>query len=142
MTIKVPSLAERREDVSLLFLKLVNEAAARYRNDPTPVPPHLVTTLTEREWPGNVRELRNAADRFGLGLGLQFDDDRKHQMRPMRLADRVAAFEKSIIASELVMHRGSLKPVYETLGLSRKSLYEKMQKFGLDKQSFISSQED
>lgn len=142
VTIKVPSLAERREDVPVLFLKLVNEAAARYRNDPTPVPPHLITTLTEREWPGNVRELRNAADRFGLGLGLQFDDDRKHQTRPMRLADRVAAFEKSIIASELVMHRGSLKPVYETLGLSRKSLYEKMQKFDLDKQNFISSQED
>ena len=36
-------------------------------------------------------------------------------------------------ASAIAAHGGALKPVYETLGISRKTLYEKMQKFGLDK---------
>ena len=82
-------------------------------------------------WPGNVRELRNAADRFVLGL------DRGRSGRPRRsasgLADKVADFERGVIASALAAHGGSLRPVYEPLGISRKTLYEKMQKYGLDK---------
>nr|WP_307952803.1 helix-turn-helix domain-containing protein [Sinorhizobium medicae] len=40
-----------------------------------------------------------------------------------------------MIASALAAHGGALKPVYESLGISRKTLYEKMQKFGLDKKA-------
>ena len=50
-----------------------------------------------------------------------------------RLADRVADFEKNAISAALLAHGGSLKPVYEQLGISRKTLYEKMQRYGLDK---------
>lgn len=50
-----------------------------------------------------------------------------------RLADRVADFEKNAISAALTAHGGSLKPVYEQLGISRKTLYEKMQRYGLDK---------
>jgi two-component system C4-dicarboxylate transport response regulator DctD len=53
-----------------------------------------------------------------------------------RLADRVADFERSIIAGALLASNGSLKTVYETLGVSRKTLYEKMQKYGLDRREF------
>lgn len=142
VTLNIPSLAARREDVPLLFLKLVNEAAARYRTEHPPVPPSVIAALAEREWPGNVRELRNAADRFGLGLGLQLDERQTQTSGPMRLAERVAAFEKSIIASELAACRSGLKTVYESLGLSRKTLYEKMQKYGLERQGFLGSDED
>jgi two-component system C4-dicarboxylate transport response regulator DctD len=131
----VPPLAARREDVPLLFHKLVTEAAGRYRRDPVPVPPHITSVVAEREWPGNVRELRNAADRFALGLGLQFDDGGETS-GSHRLADRVADYERGVIASALMAHKGNLKPVYESLGLSRKSLYEKMQKYGLDKRGY------
>ena len=54
------------------------------------------------------------------------------------LAERVAEFERGVIASALVAHGGSLKPVYESLGISRKTLYEKMQKYGLDKKLLAS----
>jgi two-component system C4-dicarboxylate transport response regulator DctD len=50
-----------------------------------------------------------------------------------RLADRVADFEKSVISAALLAQGGSLKAVYESLGISRKTLYEKMQRYGLDK---------
>jgi two-component system C4-dicarboxylate transport response regulator DctD len=131
VTLRVPALSARREDVPLLFLQLVREAAARYRRDDIPVPPQTVAELARRDWPGNVRELRNAADRYVLGLGLDAEETRPDM--PTRLADRVSEFERGVIASLLSANGGSLKPVYEQLGISRKTLYEKMQKYGLDR---------
>jgi two-component system, NtrC family, C4-dicarboxylate transport response regulator DctD len=132
VTLAVPALSQRREDVALLFLKLVAEAATRHRLDPRDPPPRLVTEVAARDWPGNVRELRNAADRFALGLG----GDGSGQGSPDRLADRVAAFERREIEAALAAHGGALRPVYESLGLSRKTLWEKMQKHGIDKAAF------
>ena len=132
VTLRMPALAARREDVPLLFLQLVREAAGRYRRDDAEVPPRVVADIIRLDWPGNVRELRNAADRFILGLGLQSTDDNLAE-GDEKLAERVAGFEKNIISAALVAHGGSLKPVYEQLGISRKTLYEKMQRYGLDK---------
>jgi len=130
VTLRVPPLASRREDVPLLFLQLAREAAGRYRREPVEPPQHLVSEIARRDWPGNVRELRNAADRYVLGLGVDGLEPSGDEPGG-RLADRVARFEKSVIADALQAHGGSLKPVYEELGISRKTLYEKMQRYGL-----------
>lgn len=129
-TIHVPSLSQRQADIPLLFLQLVREAAARYGRNDVEVRPETITKIGLRSWPGNVRELRNAADRLVLGLDLQPEDIGDENQK---LADKVAAYERGLIASALVAHGGSLRPVYETLGVSRKTLYEKMQKYGLEK---------
>jgi two-component system C4-dicarboxylate transport response regulator DctD len=134
VTLRVPSLAQRREDVPLLFLQLVTEAAVRYRRDHVEVPPETLAEIARRDWPGNVRELRNAADRFVLGLGID-----AHALPPeqktteLSLAEHVSRFEKALIGEAIRASRGGLKHVYETLGISRKTLYEKMQKYGLDR---------
>ncbi|MGE0238655.1 MAG: sigma-54-dependent transcriptional regulator [Parvibaculaceae bacterium] len=134
VTLRLPALAARREDVPLLFLQLVSEAAARYRRDDIQVPPQVIADIAHRDWPGNVRELRNEADRFVLGLGrAPVEAGEVFATSGARLADRVAEFERGIIAGALVASGGNLKPVYESLGISRKTLYEKMQKYGLDK---------
>ncbi|MFC7704087.1 sigma-54-dependent transcriptional regulator [Plastorhodobacter daqingensis] len=135
VTLQVPPVSARREDIPLLFLKLVAEAAARHRRDPVNVPPQVLAAIAARDWPGNVRELRNAADRFALGIGLQLHDV-AGDTAPARLSDRVAEFERSALVSALIAHGGRLKPVYESLGLSRKTLYEKMQKYGIDKAQY------
>ncbi|SES12844.1 sigma-54 dependent transcriptional regulator [Rhizobium sp. NFR03] len=136
VTLHVPSLAQRAADIPLLFLQLVREASARYGREDIDVPPAIVAEVAHRRWPGNVRELRNAADRLVLGLdarGLDtFTEDREEESR---LAPRVAAFERGLIARTLAVHGGALRPVYEELGISRKTLYEKMQKYGLDKRA-------
>lgn len=129
-TLHVPSLAQRRADIPLLFLQLVREASARYGRADMEVPPDVITEVAGRNWPGNVRELRNAADRLVLGLDPQREET---QFEPQRLADKVAAYERSVIASALAAHAGRIRPVYEMLGISRKTLYEKMQKYDLDK---------
>jgi len=131
-TLRVPSLAQRKADIPLLFLQLVREASARYGRNDIDVPPDLVAEIAEQSWPGNVRELRNAADRLVLGLDLK-PEDIPAASGSQRLAEKVAAFERGVIASALAAHGGSLRPVYEMLGISRKTLYEKMQRYGLDK---------
>jgi len=135
-TVHVPSLAQRRSDIPLLFLHLVREAAARYGREDREVPQSVIADIATREWPGNVRELRNAADRFVLGLSSEnaeqvvTDEDNR---QPHRLADKVASYERDLIARSIALNAGNLKAVYEALGISRKTLYEKMQKYGLDK---------
>ncbi|MEZ5810026.1 MAG: sigma-54 dependent transcriptional regulator [Rhizobiaceae bacterium] len=130
----MPPLAERRDDIPRLFIQLANEAARRYRRDFADIPASLLSEIAARDWPGNVRQLRNAADNYVLGLEdgeLPADAE-----KPRRLAERVAAYERKLIAAELAAHGGVLKETHEALGLSRKSLYEKMQKYGLERADF------
>ncbi|HSF93544.1 MAG TPA: sigma-54 dependent transcriptional regulator [Thermohalobaculum sp.] len=133
VSLHMPPLAERVEDVPRLFQHLVNEAALRYRREAPAVTAEILTGLAGRAWPGNVRELRNAADRFVLGLGI---GDSAPDGDPQGLAERVDRFEKSAIAAELAVHGGNLKATYESLGLSRKTLYEKMQRHRLRREDF------
>ena len=116
-------------------MDLVGQAAARYKINPPQVPGAVLDALVARDWPGNVRELRNMADRFvlGLDLGLATADATAPEQG---LAVQMAQYERSLIAAALVRYGGSLKATYEGLGLSRKALYEKMQKHGLDKGDF------
>ena len=128
--IRVPPLSARREDIPLLFLALLREAAARHGTTDRIAPPELLANLAARDWPGNVRELRNAADRFVMGLDWMLPASGADAPR---LADRVAGFERSVIAGAIAAHGGHLRRVYESLGVSRKTLYEKMLKHGLDR---------
>ncbi|KND17904.1 Fis family transcriptional regulator [Pannonibacter phragmitetus] len=140
-TIRVPSLAQRRADIPLLFLHLVREACARYGREDLEVAPEVLSEIAERDWPGNVRELRNAADRLVLGLETGLDSAGAQDAPSTRLADKVAAYERQLIANAISAHGGALKPVYEQLGISRKTLYEKMQKYGLDKSLALDARE-
>lgn len=137
ITLRMPPLSARREDIPRLFVELVDQAAARYRIAPRDVPSSLLTSLTARSWPGNVRELRNAADRFALGLPVE-TSAAPEDVAPssQTLSDQMAEHERGLISASLSANGGSLKATYEMLGLSRKSLYEKMQKYGLDKGDF------
>lgn len=134
----VPPLSARREDIPLLFLQLVRESAARHSVPERDVPPAFLSGLAARDWPGNVRELRNLAERVVLGL----EGTETAQADGARLAERVAAFERSLIAGAIAAHGGRLRAVYETLGISRKTLYEKMQKYGLDRRLIVEAPED
>lgn len=145
VTLRQPNLAERREDIPRLFAQLVQEAALRYQRAAPDIPGAILTALATRDWPGNVRELRNVADRFALGLALDLGPQGKlgkveEEGDPTAsavLADTVAAYERKVIAAALAAHGGSLKTTYLALGLSRKALYEKMQKHSLSRDDYV-----
>ncbi len=135
VTIRMPDLSERREDIPRLFVQLVEEASVRYKRAAPVVPGAVLNALVGRDWPGNVRELRNAAERFALGLDLDIGSNEPDETAS--LAAQLARHEKSLIAAAITSHGGSLKATYEALGLSRRALYEKMQKHGLSRHDFI-----
>ncbi|MEJ8475039.1 sigma-54-dependent transcriptional regulator [Roseibium algae] len=128
VSVSIPSLRARLEDIPLLFQHLAVEARARYRREIPDVPDGYLAKLMAQDWPGNVRELRNVADRFVLGLEM---DAKPDAATTSSLFDQVAAYEKALITAELKRNNGSIKATYEALGLSRKALYEKMRKYGL-----------
>lgn len=131
----IPSLKERKEDIPLLFHHLAREARARYRRDIPPMTPALEAELMGYDWPGNVRELRNVADRWVLGLWRGLSSEPPVVVEAgangQALSERLALYEKAVIEAELTRHDGRMKPTYEALGLSRKGLYDKIRRLGI-----------
>lgn len=124
-----PALREAGEDIPLIFAHYAHLAARRYgRADPA-LPWALAQQLRRRAWPGNVRELKAAAEAHALGLFQTRADD--SPLPEGTLAERVAAFEAREIAAVLDRHRGNTQRAADTLGLPRRTLNDKMRRYGL-----------
>lgn len=125
-----PSLREAGEDIALIFAHYAQLAARRYgRTDPD-MGFGLQQHLKRRPWPGNVREVKAAAEAHALGL-LELRADDVPTLPDLTLTDRVAAFEAREIAAALDRHRGNTIRAAETLGLPRRTLNDKMRRYGL-----------
>jgi len=133
LALEVPPLRSRHEDIPLLFAHFLDQFAARFKRAPVSPDPREHAILMARAWPGNVRELQNVAMRYALGFGLEPADTTLGASASNNedLPDRVATFERAIIQQTLLANNGRLKPTYEQLGISRKTLYEKIRKHGL-----------
>lgn len=138
--VHIPPLRNRREDVPVLFEHFVWVAANRYGSEVLPVTVAQRQQLLSHDWPGNVRELRNLAECFVLLGGDRAFESMQHgngeAASRITLADQVGRYEEMLLRETLTRHQGRLKDTQEELGLGRKTLYEKMKKFGLDKQTF------
>ena len=142
VNIEIPPLRERLEDIPLLFEHFLLIADTRYQRETPPLGTDNIRLLMTHSWPGNVRELRNIAERYVLlGESLGYDlqkliHDSHDGQSAITLPQQVECFEKSIIEQELLQQKGNLKKTMEALGLPRKTLYDKMQKYGLDKSNY------
>lgn len=138
----IPPLRERREDIGLLFQHFALIASAQYNREIPTLSAERMHKLMLHDWPGNVRELRNLAERYVLlGESGTFDfDDRlitdKEGEAALSLPDQVERFEKMLIQAALSRTGGSIRDTLEFLDLPRKTLYDKMKKYGLDKSDF------
>jgi two-component system C4-dicarboxylate transport response regulator DctD len=132
----IPPLREHKEDIPLLFEYFAASAAQAHKREPRPVPAGTLGALMAQDWPGNVRELRNAAERYAIGLGgLQPRAQSEAGRAP--LAEQVDAFERALIERTLAESGGRVSAVMERLKIPRRTLSEKMSRFGLDRQSFV-----
>ena len=133
VTIRLPALSERPEDLPRLFQRFVTDAARRFKKPEPEITPEVLLDLGNRTWAGNMRELRNTAELFVLGL----ESDRPVDPAGRRtLPEQLDSIERDIIAATLAAQGGSIKATYEVLGLSRKTLYDMMQKHGLRRGDF------
>ena len=135
VSIDLPRLADRREDIPLLLAHFVQGAAIRYQR---PVPQWSAAQMAQwqvRDWPGNDRELRNFADRLVLGVA---DVAPAPAALPGREAERgatlpqqVDAYERMLIADALAASEGSVAAAADALGVPKKTLYDKLKKYQL-----------
>ncbi len=137
VTLDLPPLRQRKEDIPALFHHFLLVAAARYGKAATALPAQEQQQLMSHSWPGNIRELRNAAERFVLlGKLAQLGDTPPIEENALSLADQVLEFEKSVIEKALIECGGSIKDTMDTLNVARKTLYDKMQRYNLNKDDY------
>jgi len=134
VTVRVPPLRERREDVPLLFAYFASQAAARFKMEPPAVTPAVRHHLRTHAWPGNVRELMHYAERVVLGIEETGEDDAPQQAS---LPERVERYEAELIREALARHRGDVKATLQALGIPRKTFYDKLQRHGIDRSAFV-----
>lgn len=141
ITIELPTLRERQEDIPLLFEHFVLLSCSHFKRNVPPLTGECIRTLLSYDWPGNVREVRNLAERYVLlGEGCASNLEKllhgSTSIGGMTLPEQVQCFEKSVIEHELVRHHGSITKTLESLGVPRKTLYDKMSKYGLDRSDY------
>jgi len=132
VTLTIPPLRERKEDIPILFQHFYDQAQARHERDIGPPSSELVNSLLEHDWPGNVRELQNFAERAAIGLSSGLPSGAGNLVSS-GLAARMDAYEKITIEQELRKQGGNITETYTALGVSRKTLYDKMKKHNLNK---------
>lgn len=134
--VEIPPLRNRIEDAPLLFEHFLTAACARYGRRAASLTAETIRDLLAQSWPGNVRELQNAAERFALGCYEPASSESGIDTRSkpaLTLPEQVELFEKSLIVQELAHSKGNVKATYEALGLPRKTLYDKMKKYGINR---------
>lgn len=143
----VPPLRERSEDIPLLVSHFLKQAADRNGIQVPQMPEETLGRLLRHSWPGNVRELKHVIERLVItsrdGLTGPFTQEEDFGARllslppaPGRLRDELEATERSVIESTLKENRGEVNATSQTLGISRRALYERMKKYGLAKEEY------
>jgi two-component system C4-dicarboxylate transport response regulator DctD len=135
--IDLPPLRERKEDIPLLFEHFVLDAARRHKRPAPVLTGSQLDGLLSHDWPGNVRELRNVAYRFVLGL---LDNSisvlRSRAARSASLNEQIDRFEQVLVENALAECHGNAEAASRCLGIPKRTLYEKIRKFGLSIDSF------
>jgi two-component system C4-dicarboxylate transport response regulator DctD len=148
LTVTVPTLRERTEDLPLLVVRFLREAAAK-NGVPVPrVSEKLLAEMTRYAWPGNVRELKNTVERMVItaadGVVDAFvpahlgEPSRLLSLpgSPGRLHEEMERVERAVVESALREHSGEISTTAFALGISRRALYERMKKYGFQKETY------
>jgi DNA-binding NtrC family response regulator len=149
LRITVPPLRKRGEDILTLFTRLAEQYADEYGCDAPKVSAQEAAQLLQAPWPGNVRQLINVAERAVLQnrrenssiTSLLMSD--AEEMAPVittegkPLKEYVEAFERMLIDNTMRRHKGSIVSVMDELCLPRRTLNEKMAKYGLQRSEYL-----
>jgi DNA-binding NtrC family response regulator len=137
--IKLPPLRERIEDVPLLIEHFLKYYRTKYKKELAGITDQAIGHLKEYHWPGNIRELEHAVERAVIMTDekeLQKGDflltsvsDNEKQLPVVGL--NLEEVEKTVIRKAMDKHEGNISHAAEELGLTRASLYRRLEKYGL-----------
>ncbi len=138
VSIDLPPLRQRQEDIPLLMGHFLQQAAKRFGREVPAWGPAELARWQAQPWPGNVRELKNAAERFCLGL------DQPQAASPagsapgaeLPLARRLELAEQGFIEAALAACHGNVALAAERLQLPKKTLYDKLARLQIAADTF------
>ena len=144
ITVKLPALRERREDIPLLVRHFADRQAETNGLPRTEFSADAMQFLSRLPYPGNIRELKNLVERTILVSGKSTLDASDFDAQYIRHNDQKAAestsfigmtldeIERQTILQALERHKGNLSQVAMALGISRAALYRRLEKHNIN----------
>jgi len=139
LTIKIPPLRERKEDIPILVNYFLNELGCKIDLD-------ALNKIIDFDWPGNVRQLKNALIRASVidgkkissstlefvinGLSLQ--NNNNDSIIDLLAFGTLAQIEKQVITDRLKKYNGNKKATAQALGIAKSTLHEKLRRWVMD----------
>ncbi len=146
--IELPPLRERKEDVPLIALNLLERTIEKFGKGPRAFAPDVLAIFESHDWPGNVRELQNEIERAAAMAAA------REEIEPADLSEKFKRidvpkmsteintgnltlkeardlFEREYVAQVLAQHRGNAAQACKTLGISRVMLQKKIRQWDL-----------
>ncbi len=162
ITISLPPLRDRVDDIPRLIEHFIEEANQRYGRSVKGMQPEVLARFLRYEWPGNVRELQNTVDRsviFAQGEMLTSESvvrsseplaelaednriltrvtpDTERSMTEMK-REFVEQFERTYIGELLRLSDGNLSEAARLAKIDKKNFFEKMRRYGIDREQYL-----
>lgn len=156
-TLNIPPLRDRKSDIPLLIDYMLDGFSRSFGKRVTGVSDEVLELMMSYDWPGNVRELRNVIERCmnvtasevitSKDLPLDFHSRRMRAAQPLPAkpaeqrpepepgkteplkAESYGEYERELIMKLMIAHRGNKSAVASEMGISRKTLYAKLEKY-------------
>lgn len=141
--VRLPSLAERKEDILPMANNFIAKAAKRFNKPAPSLSPAACDALLAYDWPGNVRELSHTLERATL-LAVSEISPEHLMLTPSatqvpQAQEQITAkyqgtmdeIEKAVIEQRLMEYQGNALDTAKSLGLSRSAFYRRLDKFGI-----------
>jgi len=137
--IQMPALRERGQDIELLANHFMTIYSQKYNRTIKKIHPDFVAQMLKYSWPGNVRELQHTIERSVIlckenilipvnqSLFPSLDNENPGDLKSMHLEE----VEKFLINKALMKHSGNITETAKELGLTRASLYRRLEKHGI-----------
>jgi len=136
--IQLPALRERKDDIPLLADYFVNVYAKKYNRPVSALSSALIKQIQKHNWPGNVRELQHAIERAvilsqsdtlqpGDFTGIRLASETANTLETLQLEE----MEILLIKKAMQKHNGNITETSRELGLTRASLYRRLEKYGI-----------
>ncbi len=138
VTLTLPPLRERREDIPLLARHFLTVLTEKYRRRIHGFAPDALDMLTAADWPGNIRQLHNVLEQcialcttstIPASLVARALRDKPAEIQP--LAEARSTFERDYLISLLKLTRGQVSEVARLAGRNRTEVYRLLQRHGL-----------
>lgn len=142
ITVKLPALRERREDIPLLARHFADRQAEANHLPRTDFSADALNFLSHLPFPGNIRELKNLVERTILVSGkslldasdfdaqyLRHDESAKAAVGSSLAGMTLDEIERRTILQSLDQYKGNLSQVAAALGISRAALYRRLEKY-------------